>query len=79
MRRGRCWLVLAVGSEVLCRQERVVAAVTATGADLHRHYLPGAWLPHCTLPPRVPLDRLPAMAAIVNEVLPLHARAARLP
>ena len=36
-RRGRAWLVPAVGVEVLQLQQEVVSVVTRTGADLHRH------------------------------------------
>jgi 2'-5' RNA ligase len=74
-RRGRSWLVPAVTSDVALRQERVVAAVTAAGADLHKHYVPGVWVPHCTVAPRVPLTVLPVLAAAVYDVLPLQARA----
>ena len=72
-RRGRAWLVPAVGADVLGWQERMVSALTATGADLHRHYEPGRWVPHCTLAPRVPLAALPILAATVYDVLPLEA------
>jgi 2'-5' RNA ligase len=74
-RRGRAWLVPAVGVEVLQRQEEVVSAVTETGAELHRHYEPGRWVPHCTLAPRVPLVALPILAAAVYDVLPLETTA----
>jgi 2'-5' RNA ligase len=76
-RRGRSWLVPAVASEIVRRQEAVVAAVRATGAELHRHYDPGAWMPHCTVAPRVPLPMLPVLAAAVYEVLPLEGSADR--
>ncbi|PQM48811.1 hypothetical protein C1Y40_00979 [Mycobacterium talmoniae] len=56
-RRGRTWLVAGVSAELMARQQRVVEAVTATGADLHKHYRPGIWLPHCSLAPRA---RLPS-------------------
>lgn len=74
-RRGRSWLVPAVTSDIARRQERVVSVVTATGAELHRHYVPGVWVPHCTIAPRVPLTALPVLAAAVYDVLPLRARA----
>ena len=45
-RRGRTWLVAGVSADFVARQQRVVDAVTATGADLHKHYVPGTWLPH---------------------------------
>ena len=76
-RRGRSWLVPAVTSDLARRQEQVVASVEATGADLHRHYRPGVWVPHCTVAPRVRLEALPALAAAVYDVLPLEATADR--
>lgn len=72
-RRGRCWLVPAVTSDIAARQERVVQAVESTGADLHKHYNPGVWVPHCTLAPRTRLEELPRLAAAVYDVLPLTA------
>jgi hypothetical protein len=72
-RRGRAWLLAGVAAGLATRQERA-AAVTATGAELHKHYLPGTWLPHCSLAPRAPLAQLPVLAAAVYDVLPLHAR-----
>ncbi|HET6625764.1 MAG TPA: 2'-5' RNA ligase family protein [Nocardioidaceae bacterium] len=70
-RRSRSWLVPAVTSDIAARQERVVQAVESTGADVHRHYLPGVWVPHCTVAPRIRLDELPKLAALVYDVLPL--------
>jgi len=58
-RRGRTWLVAGVSADFVARQQRVVEAVTATGAELHKHYRPGIWLPHCSLAPRVTLAQLP--------------------
>ena len=55
----------------------VVEAVTATGAELHKHYRPGVWLPHCSLAPRATLAQLPDVAAAVFDVLPLVATADR--
>ncbi len=70
-RRSRSWLVPAVTSDIAARQERVVQAVESTGADLHQHYVPGVWVPHCTVAPRIRLDELPRLAASVYDVLPL--------
>lgn len=70
-RRGRTWLVTGVSAEFVARQQRVVEAVTATGADLHKHYRPGIWLPHCSLAPRATLAQLPTVVAAVLDVLPL--------
>ncbi|MBY9076094.1 2'-5' RNA ligase family protein [Nocardioides sp. WL0053] len=72
-RRSRTWLVPAVTSDIAARQERVVQAVESTGADLHRHYRPGVWVPHCTLTPRTRLDQLTTVASAVYDVLPIVA------
>ena len=72
-RRSRCWLLPAVTRDLLDRQAAVVAALQATGADLHRHYVPGTWLPHLTLAPRVHLADLPVVARAAFEILPLVA------
>lgn len=71
-RRSRTWLVPAVTADVARRQERVVEVVERAGADLHQHYRPGVWVPHCTLAPRTTLQRLPVIAATAFEVLPLE-------
>jgi hypothetical protein len=73
-RRGRAWLLAGVAADLVTRQERVAAVVTAAGAELHKHYFPGTWLPHCSLAPRAPLAQLPVLAATVYDVLLLHAR-----
>jgi 2'-5' RNA ligase len=77
-RRSRCWLAPAVTAELVHRQGAVVDAVVATGADLHRHYRPGDWVPHLTLAPRLHLTDLPAVAAAVYDILPLLATTVRL-
>ncbi|RIQ36729.1 2'-5' RNA ligase family protein [Jiangella rhizosphaerae] len=76
-RRGRSWLIPAVSAELVARQERVARALGDGGAELHHHYRPGAWIPHCSLAPRVHLADLGALAATVYDVLPLEAVADR--
>lgn len=76
-RRGRAWLIPGIGADVHARQERVVAAAVATGADLHLNYRPGHWVPHCTLAPRVRREALAALAVEVYGTLPLEAVADR--
>lgn len=73
-RRGRTWLVAGVSADFVARQQRVVDAVTASGAELHKHYQPGVWLPHCSLAPRATLAQLPTVVAAVMDVLPLKGR-----
>jgi 2'-5' RNA ligase len=72
-RRSRCWLVPGLTSAFLARQETVVEALRGTGAELHRHYRPGEWLPHLTLAPRLHLGQLPVVARRAYEILPLAA------
>lgn len=76
-RRSRCWLLPALTEGLLARQAGVVAATVAGGADLHRNYVPGTWMPHLTLAPRLHLDDLPTVAKIVFEVLPLQVAFSR--
>jgi 2'-5' RNA ligase len=76
-RRSRCWLAPAASTDLVARQEAVVKAALGTGADLHRHYRPGSWVPHLTLAPRLHTADLPAVARIVYDVLPLTAPVTR--
>lgn len=76
-RRSRCWLAPALTPDLEPRQRAVVEAAVATSADLHKHYRPGTWTPHVTLAPRLHLDQLPAVAHLVNDVLPLVTTASR--
>jgi hypothetical protein len=73
-RRGRAWVPAGVTSDFVARQEPVVSAALATGADLHKHYQHGMWVPHCSVAPRASLAQLPALTATVYDVLPLRAR-----
>lgn len=73
-RRGRVWLLPGVTVDLVTRQHRVVQAVTSAGAELHKHYRPGVWLPHCSLAPRSRLNQLPEAVGPVFDTLPLRAR-----
>ena len=77
-RRGRAWLLAGAAAEFVARQERVVEAAIEAGADLHEHYRPGRWLPHCSVAPRASLAQLPVLAAAIYDVLPLAARLDRV-
>ncbi len=71
--RSRCSLVPAVSVDLMRRHERVVRALLAAGISVHRHYLPGAWLPHLTIATRASAEALPRIARRVYEMLPLEA------
>ena len=72
-RRSRCWLAPAVSGGLVERQRAVVEALEGTDAELHRHYLPGHWVPHVTVAPRLHLRELPVVAGHVYDVLPVEA------
>jgi 2'-5' RNA ligase len=72
-RRSRCWLAPAVSGELVERQHAVIEALRTVGAELHRHYLPGHWVPHVTVAPRLHLRELPLVAGHVYDVLPVRA------
>jgi len=76
-RRSRCWLAPAVTPDLIVRQSAVVDAVAATGADLHKHYVRGRWIPHVTLAPRLHLTDLATVASVVYDVLPVAATVTR--
>ena len=72
-RRSRCWLAPAASADLVARQHDVITALATTGADLHRNYVPGSWMPHVTLAPRLHIDDLAVVARQTFEVLPLQA------
>jgi 2'-5' RNA ligase len=71
--RSRCWLVPGVSADLLERQSTVVGIAHRVGAEVHRSYEPGTWVPHVTLAPRMRLDQLSTVAARCFEILPLTA------
>ncbi|AMS06220.1 2'-5' RNA ligase family protein [Acidipropionibacterium acidipropionici] len=73
--RGRAALIVAPRADLLARQQRVVDALTSTGADLHHYYLPGRWVPHTSLATHVKAAQLAAMTSLAHDVLPLDATA----
>jgi hypothetical protein len=75
-RRRRGALVAASTVDLLRRQEAVVAAGGEAGADLHRYYRPGQWVPHCSLSTGVRRRDMPLMTTAAFDILPLEARVA---
>lgn len=75
--RGRVALAPAVGAEVVARQERVVAVLEKTGADLHRHYRTAHWVPHISVATRAAAAQLADAVTAVADVLPLEVYADR--
>lgn len=69
--RGRAALAPAVPADVATRQETVAGVVVAAGAMLHRHYLPGRWVPHVSVATRAAGPALAIVVKEVADVLPL--------
>jgi hypothetical protein len=71
-RRRRAALIAAATTSLLERQRAVVAAGQATGAELHHHYRPGAWIPHASLANGFRRESMPVAAAAAFDILPLE-------
>lgn len=75
--RGRVALAPALPGSVMLRQEAVVRALASTGAVVHRHYLPGHWVPHVSAATRAGRDQVPEVLTAVNDTVPMRLRAER--
>jgi 2'-5' RNA ligase len=69
--RGRVALAVAVSADLVSRQTQVVAALKSAGLELHRHYEPGAWVPHISVATRATGTQLPLVVTEVSDALPL--------
>lgn len=78
--RGRVALAPAVPASVIARQEAVARALVATGAELHKHYRPGHWVPHVSIATRANGTHLPLVTSAIADTvpLPLHVERAAL-
>ena len=72
--RGRAALAPAITAEIAGRQERVVEAVESTGAELHRNYLPGRWVPHVSIATRAQGTMLTTVVTTIADTLPVRLR-----
>jgi 2'-5' RNA ligase len=75
--RGRAALAPAIAADVGRRQEQVVSELVDTGADLHRNYRPGSWVPHVAVATRAQGTKLPTVVKAISDVLPLTVRVDR--
>jgi hypothetical protein len=69
--RGRAALAPAITAGVAWRQEQVASALVVSGADLHRNYRPGSWVPHVSVATRAQGEMLPTVVRAIADVLPL--------
>ena len=49
----------------------MVGAVVGTGAELHRNYVPGAWVPHVSVATRAQGSQLATVVKAIADTLPL--------
>ena len=70
--RGRAALAVATSADLAGRQERVVQAVGDTGAELHRNYLAGCWIPHVSVATRAQGTSLTTVVTTIADILPLN-------
>ncbi len=75
--RGRAALAPAVTGDVVRRQCHVVDALVAAGADLHRNYEPGRWVPHVSVATGARGSQLSTVANAIADVLPMTVRVDR--
>jgi 2'-5' RNA ligase len=69
--RGRAALAPAIAADVALRQWRIVTALEATGAELHRNYVAGQWVPHVSVATRAQGAKLATVTKAISDVLPL--------
>ena len=75
--RGRVALAPSLPGSAMLRQEAVIRALESTGAVVHRHYLPGHWVPHVSAATRATRGQLPAVVKAVNDMVPMVLTAER--
>lgn len=75
--RGRAALAPAITADVAVRQWRIVTALETTGAEVHRNYVAGEWVPHVSVATRAQGTKLATVARAVADVLPLTVRVDR--
>jgi 2'-5' RNA ligase len=72
--RGRAALAPAITADVALRQWRIVTALEASGAELHRDYQAGQWVPHVSVATRAQGAKLATVVKAIADVLPLTVR-----
>ena len=67
------WLGVTVTPDLLDHHRTVHDRLAARGVEIWEHYLPGRWVPHCTISLRVPNPQMATAVRRCLEVLPIHA------
>jgi 2'-5' RNA ligase len=69
--RGRGALACSASANLAARQERVVDVLRASGAEMHRHYEHGRWVPHVSVATSASSSTLAVVVNTVSDVLPV--------
>lgn len=69
--RGRAALAVATSADLAGRQERIATALAGTGAELHRNYRAGCWVPHVSVATRAQGTSLTTVVTTIADTLPL--------
>lgn len=72
--RGRVALAPAITADVAARQKRIVTVLEAIGAELHRNYVAGQWVPHVSVATRAQGVQLSTVVTAIADALPLPVR-----
>lgn len=67
------WLGPAPTAALLAHQAAVHTRLMDAGIELSPFYLPGVWVPHCTLSMRVPVTKIAEAVRLCVDVLPVPA------
>lgn len=73
-RGGVLWLGPSSSHDLLDRHAEVVDRLTAAGLAIWPHYLPGTWVPHCTLSREARSATLARAVPLCLDVLPVDGR-----
>lgn len=69
--RGRIALAPSVSSDLMAHQQRMADALERAGADLHKHYHRGRWIPHISIATRAHSTQLSLAVKALTDVFPL--------
>jgi 2'-5' RNA ligase len=70
--RGRVAIAVSLPAAAVARQERVARALEDAGAELHRHYRPGHWVPHVSVATRAQGAGQLAAVTTIADTLPME-------
>lgn len=73
-RESALWLGAVVDAELLAVHSTVHDVLAGAVRQPSAYYLPGSWIPHCTLALELTADRLAAAVRVLHPITPIRAR-----